>query len=202
VEACGANILLNNIAHEEVRKRAMPDLVVWATGASPQTPRIPGLDGQYAFTALELLEGAKQIRGPRVLVIGAGRVGLEAAEKLGRDGYQVVATKRTDPIGGMMEAITRKLALKRIGRLANVILMPHTTVKSLANGSVELEQDGVMMSLEPFQTVILATGMAPAQEPGDEIRNNVPDIATIGDARDVRDIFTAVRAGYQLAQRY
>jgi 2,4-dienoyl-CoA reductase-like NADH-dependent reductase (Old Yellow Enzyme family)/thioredoxin reductase len=202
VEACGATILLNNIAYKEVISRVLPDLVVWAAGASPQTPRIPGLDGQYAFTALELLEGAKRARGPRVMVIGAGRVGLEVAERLGSEGHQVVATKRTDPIGGMMETITRKLALKRIGRRANVTLMPHTTVKAFANESVELEQDGVMMSLEPFQTVVLATGMAPAPEPDEEIKNGVPEIETIGDAREVQDIFTAVHAGYQLAQRY
>jgi len=76
------------------------------TGALPKTPEIPGLEGQYAFPALELLEGKKEVRGPRVLVIGAGRVGLEVAEKLGKEGFEVVATKRTDPVGGMMEMIT------------------------------------------------------------------------------------------------
>jgi NADPH-dependent 2,4-dienoyl-CoA reductase/sulfur reductase-like enzyme len=202
VENCGAKILLNNIAYQEVARRIMPDLVVWAAGASPKRPEIPGLDGQYAFSALKLLDGTKAVRGPRVLVIGAGRVGLEVAEKLGKDGRQVVATKRTDPIGGMMEMITRKLALKRIGRLANVTLMPHTTVKAFGNGGVELEQDGVMMSLEPFQTIVLATGMTPAQEPDEEIRNSVPEIKTIGDAREVQDIYTAVHAGYRLAQAY
>jgi pyruvate/2-oxoglutarate dehydrogenase complex dihydrolipoamide dehydrogenase (E3) component len=202
VGACGATILLNNIAYMEVVKRIMPDLVVWAAGALPKTPKIPGLDGQNTFTALELLDEAKELRGPRVLVIGAGRVGLEVAERLGKEGYEVVATKRTDPIGGMMEMITRNLALKRIGQLANVTLMPHTTIKAFANGSVELEQDGVMMSLEPFQTVITAAGMLPAPEPGEEIRNSVPEIETIGDAREVRDIYAAVHAGYHLAQSY
>jgi len=202
VEACGATILLNNIAYVDVIKRVMPDLVVWSTGALPKTPEIPGLDGQYTFTALDFLNGMKKLRGPRVLVIGAGRVGLEVAERLGKEGYEVVATKRTDPIGGMMEMITRKLALKRINQMANVILMPHTTVKAFANGSVEVEQDGVMMSLEPFQTVILASGMVPAPEPDEEIRNSVPEIETIGDAREVQDIYAAVHAGYRLAQSY
>jgi 2,4-dienoyl-CoA reductase-like NADH-dependent reductase (Old Yellow Enzyme family)/thioredoxin reductase len=202
VEACGATILLKNTAYMETIKRIMPDLVVWSTGALPKTPEIPGLGGQYAFTALEFLNGVKELRGPRVLVIGAGRVGLEVAERLGKEGYQVVATKRTDPIGGMMEMITRKLVLKRIGQLANVTLMPHTTVKAFADGVVEVEQDDVMMSIEPFQTIILAAGMVSASEPGEEIRNSVPEIETIGDAREVRDIYTSVHAGYRLAQSY
>ena len=146
--------------------------------------------------------GQRRLKNARVLVIGAGRVGLEVAERLGKEGYQVVATKRTDPIGGMMEMITRKLALKRIDRLANVTLMPHTTVKTFADGQVEVEQDGVMMSLEPFQTIILAAGMVTAPEPDEKLRNSVPEIETIGDAREVRDIYTAVHAGYRLTQSY
>jgi cation diffusion facilitator CzcD-associated flavoprotein CzcO len=50
---------------------------------------------------------AKPVKGPRVLVIGAGRTGLEIAEKLGAEGFDVTATKRTDPIGSMMEMITK-----------------------------------------------------------------------------------------------
>ena len=202
VEDCGAQILLNNTAYREVVKRIMPDLVVWAAGASPKRIEIPGLDGQNVISALEFLDETKSVRGPRVLVIGAGRVGLEVAERLGREGHQVVATKRADPIGGMMEMITRKLALNRIGRLANVTLMPHTTVRNFARGSVELEQDGVMMSLEPFQTIVLAAGMTPAPEPDEEIKDSVPEIETIGDAREVYDIYEAMHAGYRLAQKY
>jgi hypothetical protein len=114
----------------------------------------------------------------------------------------VVATKRTDPIGSMMEMITKNLALKRIGEMGNVILMPHTTVRAFLEKSVDIEQDGVRMSLEPFQTVIVASGMIPAPGRGEEIRNLVPRIEIIGDAREVQDIFSAMRAGYELATKY
>jgi heterodisulfide reductase subunit A-like polyferredoxin len=52
---------------------------------------------------------ALAVAGSRVLDIGAGRVGLEIAERLGRQGYEVVATKRTDSIGSFMEAINKCL---------------------------------------------------------------------------------------------
>jgi hypothetical protein len=58
------------------------------------------------------------------------------------------------------------------------------------------------MSLEPFQTVIVASGMIPAPGRGEEIRNLVPRIEIIGDAREVQDIFSAMRAGYELATKY
>jgi len=198
----GAKVLTGRVADLELVRERSPDLLVWATGAFQNIPEIPGLEKQYGLTSIEYFKNEKEIRGPRVLVIGAGRTGLEIAEKLGRAGYDVVATKRTDPIGGMMEMITKNLALKRIGEMKNVILMPHTTVKSFKDKSVDIEQDGVRMSLEPFDTVILASGMLSAPMPDEEIRKSVAGIEVIGDANDVRDIFCATQAGYQLATKY
>ncbi len=198
----GAKVLTGRVADLELVRERSPDLLVWATGAFQNIPEIPGLEKQYGLTSIEYFKSEKEIRGPRVLVIGAGRTGLEIAEKLGRAGYDVVATKRTDPIGGMMEMITKNLALKRIGEMKNVILMPHTTVKSFKDKSVDIEQDGVRMSLEPFDTVILASGMLSAPMPDEEIRKSVAGIEVIGDAKDVRDIFCATQAGYQLATKY
>lgn len=201
VRRAGVSILLNTEANKELVKEHSPDLLVWATGAVQNIPDIPGLEQQYVLTSLEYLEG-KEVRGPRILVIGAGRVGLEIAEKLGKEGYEVVATKRTDPIGSMMEVITRKLALMRIEKMANVTLMPHTAVKNFNVGNVEVEQDGVTMSLKPFQTVILASGMLPAPGPQKEMYDLVSKVEIIGDAAQVQDIFAAVHSGYELALKY
>ena len=183
-------------------RQIKPDLLVWATGADQNIPAIDGLDTQYQMTALEFFKGDKALKGPRVLVVGAGRTGLEIAEKLGREGFDVVATKRTDPIGSMMEAITKKLALMRIDQMPQVTLMPHTTVKHLGPEGVEVEQDGARMILEPFQTVILASGMLSAPGPSDEIRRAVPAIEVIGDAAQVMDIYAAVHGGYEVARKY
>jgi 2,4-dienoyl-CoA reductase-like NADH-dependent reductase (Old Yellow Enzyme family)/thioredoxin reductase len=202
VKDSGATVLLNRTVDAAFVRDAQPDLLVWATGALQNEPQIPGLRDQYTMTALEFFRGEKNARGPRVLVIGAGRTGIELAEKLGREGHEVVATKRTDPIGSMMEMITRNLALKRIREMGNVILMPRTTIKAFLEKTVDVEQDGVRMSLEPFQTLILASGMISAPGPDEEIRNLVSRIEIIGDAREVEDIFSATRAGYELAAKY
>ena len=195
-------VLTGRAVDTELVREAQPDLLVWATGAAQNIPQIGGLDGQYHMTALEYFNAPQSVNGPRVLVIGAGRTGLEIAEKLGHEGFDVVATKRTDPIGSMMEAITKKLALMRIDQMPQVTLMPHTTVKRLGPEGVEVEQDGARMVLEPFQTVILASGMLSAPGPSDEIRQAVPAIEVIGDAAQVMDIYAAVHAGYEVARKY
>jgi NADPH-dependent 2,4-dienoyl-CoA reductase/sulfur reductase-like enzyme len=196
------SVVLNREADADLVKEMRPDLLVWATGALQNTPGIPRIEDQYAMTALEFLAGKKEVCGPRVLVIGAGRTGLEIAEKLGKDGYEVVVTKRTDPIGSMMEMITRNIVLARIDQMPKVTLMPHTTVKAFFSNTVDIEQDGVRMSLEPFQTILLASGMVSAPGPDEDMKNAVPRVEIIGDAKDVADIYSAVHAGYQLACRY
>jgi NADPH-dependent 2,4-dienoyl-CoA reductase/sulfur reductase-like enzyme len=179
-----------------------PDLLVWATGAHQNIPDIPGLDSQYTMTSLEYFSGAKAVKGPRVLVIGAGRTGLEIVEKLGTEGLDVTATKRTDPIGSMMEIITKKLSLMRIDRTNNVTLMPHTTVRAFETDRVVVEKDDETMALEPFETVIFASGMLSAPGPAPAIVQVVATVEVIGDAEKVVDIYTAVHAGYALALKY
>ena len=198
----GASVLTKQAVDEHLISQIKPDLLVWATGAVQNIPNIQGLDDQYTLTAVEYFKGEKEVRGPRVLVIGAGRAGLEIAEKLGRQEYKVVATKRTDPIGSMMEMITKKLALMRIDQMPNVTLMPHTTVKAFKKDHVVLERNGKSLSLEGFQTVILATGMLSASKPSKNILKSVDQVEIIGDANRVEDIFTAVHAGYELAKKY
>ncbi len=178
-----------------------PDLLVWAAGAEQNIPEIPGLESVNAMTSISYFQEEKAVQGPRVLVIGAGRIGVEIAEKLGREGFDVVATKRTDPIGSAMEPITKALAMKRIEGMKNVSFMPHTAVKGFFDDRFEMEKDGESVSVPPFQTVILASGMLPVpllQEDGVTLS---PRVEVIGDANKVMDILNAVEAGYQLAVR-
>jgi NADPH-dependent 2,4-dienoyl-CoA reductase/sulfur reductase-like enzyme len=86
-------VLTGQIVDADLVREIQPDLLVWATGAHQRIPDIEGRDSQYTMTSLEYFEGVKPVKGPRVLVIGAGRTGLEIAEKLGAgrlrgDGHQ------------------------------------------------------------------------------------------------------------------
>jgi len=202
VRANAEAVLTGREANLELVREQRPDLLVWAAGAVQNIPAIEGLDTQHRMTAVEFFEDAAAVSGPRVLVIGAGRTGLEIAEKLGQRGFEVVATKRTDPIGSMMEMITKKLLLMRLEKMDAVTLMPHTAVRRFTPEAVVVEQDGVEKTLQPFQTVILASGMLSAPGPSEEIRTAVPSVETIGDAAQVMDIYAAVHAGYALARKY
>jgi len=202
VRANANKILLNTPVRTELMQEVKPDLLVWATGSLQNIPEIEGLQDQHTMTSLEYFKGEKQVQGQRVLIIGAGRTGLEIAEKLGKEGFDVIATKRTDPIGSMMEMITKKLTLMRIGQMENVSLMPHTAVKSLSPDKAVVEKDGELVDLKPFETVIFCSGMLSMPEPDEKLQQYVNVIETIGDAAQVMDIYSAIHAGYDLAVKY
>jgi len=202
VRANADKILLNTPVSTEFVLKFKPDLLVWATGSRQNIPDIEGSQDQYTMTSLEYFKGKKQVQGPRVLVIGAGRTGLEIAEKLGKEGFDVVATKRTDPIGSMMEMITKKLTLMRIDQMENVSLMPHTAVKLLSPDKTVVEKDGELVEIKPFETVIFCSGMLSMPEPDEKLQPYVNKIEIIGDAARVMDIYSAIHAGYDLAIKY
>ncbi len=202
VETYCEQVITGKIVDLEMIKKIKPDLLVWAAGAIPNIPEIEGIETQNSMSAIDYFSDKKEVKGPRVLVIGAGRIGLEIIEKLGAEGFEVVGTKRTDPIGGMIELITKKLMMMHIEQMPNVTLMPHTRVKSFKKDAVLVEQDGEEKSLSPFSTVILATGMVSAPLPDPEIEKVVDRIEIIGDANNVADIFSAIHAGYDLAKKY
>jgi len=202
VKSSGTSILMNRAVDSALIKEIQPDLLVWGVGAVQNIPKIKGLENQNVMTCIEYFREEKKVKGPRILVIGVGQVGLEITEKLGKEGYDVVAVEIIDQLGGAMEGITKKLALMRIEQLEKVTLMPQTAVKAFKADSVEMEKDGERLSLDPFQSVILASGMLSSPEPVDEIKKAIANIEIIGDAHKVQDTFTAVRAGYELACKY
>ena len=69
-------------ATEESLKALAPDAIILSTGFTPLVLPIPGLADCGYVTAQDMLEG-KAPMGRRVLVVGGGMVGCEAAKAPG-----------------------------------------------------------------------------------------------------------------------
>ncbi|SFN51845.1 FAD-dependent oxidoreductase [Xenorhabdus japonica] len=61
------------------------DEVVIATGITPRTPNIDGIDHKKVLTYLDVLKHKRQV-GKRVAIIGAGGIGFDTAEYLSQSG--------------------------------------------------------------------------------------------------------------------
>ncbi|MEV6768870.1 FAD-dependent oxidoreductase [Nocardia sp. NPDC051030] len=94
------------------------DKLVFATGATPIRPPLPGIDAQgvHGVQTLDdgqaLIDTLESIEGRRAVVVGAGYIGVEMAEALIHRGYQVTMVNRSaEPMSTLdpdMGALVRK----------------------------------------------------------------------------------------------
>ncbi|MCF6268061.1 MAG: NAD(P)/FAD-dependent oxidoreductase [Desulfuromusa sp.] len=175
------------------------DHFIVATGSRQRIPEIKGLDEQYSMTSLEFFENTKPVKGKRILIIGAGMIGIEAAEILADQNYDVVITKRTDTIANDMEMITKKLMLKRLEQKENLLISPNTTLIEFTTDGVKYQNAGETKEWQPFDTVIIAAGMEPENDLYQQLQTEQKSAQLIGDANHPEDIFAATQQGYQAA---
>jgi len=73
------NVELNSRVSAEQLIKLGFDEVVLATGVSPRTPDIPGVEHEKVVSYLEVLKGEKTV-GQKVAVVGAGGIGFDISE--------------------------------------------------------------------------------------------------------------------------
>ncbi len=192
-----SDIRLNTVPGREELKKF--DHIIVATGSRQRIAEIENLDSQYWLTSLSFFENPEQVRGKRVLVVGAGMVGMEAAELLVDKGFSVTATKRSDTIANDMEMITKKLMLKRLGSNPLMTIMPETTVLAFEKEGARIRHKGEEKVLPPFDTVIIASGMEPDNSFAESLKSEGFPVTVVGDADCPADITAATRSGYRAA---
>ncbi|MEZ5543748.1 MAG: NADPH-dependent 2,4-dienoyl-CoA reductase [Lysobacteraceae bacterium] len=81
LDLTGVNLRLSTPVDADLLAQGGFDEVVLATGISPRTPAIDGIDHPKVLSYLQLLSGAHRA-GKKVAVIGAGGIGFDVAEYL------------------------------------------------------------------------------------------------------------------------
>ncbi|MFG2648120.1 FAD-dependent oxidoreductase [Streptomyces sp. NPDC048436] len=81
LELHGVDVKLNTRATAKDLAAAAYDEVVVATGVTPRTPEIPGIDHPSVVGYLDVLRDSAPV-GERVAIIGAGGIGFDVAEYL------------------------------------------------------------------------------------------------------------------------
>ncbi|MGI3902817.1 MAG: glutathione-disulfide reductase [Janthinobacterium lividum] len=195
-------------------RRISAEHILVASGGRPTLhPEIPGLE--YAITSNEIFD--LKVFPRRLLVVGAGYIGLEFASVFARLGSDVTVAFRGEQIlsgfdGDMREGLAEGL------RDAGITLMPRTMPKALtwSDGHVEVAMpDGSTLVVDQ---VLVATGRAPntrnlgLTEAGVELDRQgaikvdafsascVPSIHAVGDVTNRINLTpVAVREGHALA---
>ncbi len=182
--------------------RVRYDRLIIATGARCVSTGLAGADRPYVFT-LHTLDDAARIRRflaeshpARAVVIGAGYLGLEAADALRRNGIQVTvlersanALRRDDP--ALTDAIRKRLEAHGVELRCdvNVREIGESSVAGIACGMVVLAA-GFKPNVELAAAAGVETGRTGAIRTSERMETNLPGVFAAGDCAEVSHIVT------------
>ncbi len=174
-----------------------PDELILAVGADAAWPAIPGLDENRVVWAGDVVAG-RQTTGDRVIVLGGGATGCEAALFLAEQGKQVSIIEMLDELCPDFNACNRALLLELLGENA-VDVKTGTRLGEVRDGSVKVTgPDGTSYEIEG-DTLVLALGAKSRAEIVDELKGLADEVHVVGDAVKPRIIYDAVHEGFEAA---
>lgn len=169
--------------------------VVSACGAIPVIPALPGVDLPINAEAREVLLGLREVRG-KVLVVGAGPVGMETAHFLISRGCEVmvVEEKEHPPV---LPLTSHGYFLQRELREHGELYLA-ARVLEVKEGSALLLVRGEEREIE-VDAVVWAVGSRPQKELADAARSAGIEIAEAGDELAPARLLEAVHTGWEAA---
>lgn len=197
VRKLGVKIVLGKEATAALVKRLKPEVVILATGVTPFTPEISGLNKAQAVQARDILDG-KVEAGDRVVVIGGELVGCETAEFLADKGKRVTVTRRGPEMALGVAAGVRAFLLDRLLAKGVTLLTGVRYNEVTPQGLVLTTTEGETKTIEA-DTIVLAAGAIPDKKLLEELKGKVPEIYAIGDCVEPRTIRDAIADGFRIA---
>jgi NADPH-dependent 2,4-dienoyl-CoA reductase/sulfur reductase-like enzyme len=141
------------------------DQLVIATGARPLRPPIPGIDDREFVFGVQNLDDAELLlaaaahrRCRRVVVVGAGYIGLEMAEAFCTRGFEVVVVERAPQVMRTLDDDMAELIVKVMVD-HGIDLRTDTEITGFGDGAVHTDGGAIDADL-----VVLGMGVTPNSE--------------------------------------
>lgn len=179
----GVDIHTGTAATPELIQQLAPEAAIVATGSTPLVLPIPGLADCGYINAEDMLTG-KQNVGKKVLIVGGGMVGAEAAEHLAERGHLCDIVEMKPVVGEDIMPEPRKYIMAslehhKVGQITNAKVSEFFTDGVRYTSTV----DGTEGELRGYDNIVLAMGYRsnnPLEEP---LKALVPQVFVIGEAR-------------------
>lgn len=194
----GVEVRLHMEITAELLKCLSADEIVIATGATPRTLPVPGVERGQVMEAVEYLRARKEPAGERAVVVGGGLTGCEIAYDLAQKGRQVTLIEMQDDIlkvPGLCAANSGML--RELLHFYHVEIRTDTVLQEVLEDSVSIDTVGRKECI-PADAVILSVGYTP-QAPLADALSDMGNIHVLGDAEHVGNLMDAIWAAYDLA---
>jgi 2,4-dienoyl-CoA reductase-like NADH-dependent reductase (Old Yellow Enzyme family)/thioredoxin reductase len=193
-ELYGVKCHLNHEVTAKDVKALDPDVVVLATGSLPAIPTVQGIGKEIVLTYEDVLDRdtvPSKIISNKVVVVGGGPTGLELALYLTEQGCSVTVLEMLPKIGIGIEAITKKVILKKL-KESNATLLTDTRLSKIEdNGVVVVDQENREKFIEA-EKVVIAIGTKPDTKLYQKIKPLGYKIYQIGDCLEPRSAKDAI----------
>ena len=193
----GVDIRTGTEATPERVRELNPAGLIFATGARPVIPKIPGVDGQNVCTAEAVITGDAKPSG-KIVVVGSGLTGFEAAEMLAQQGCSITMAEMLDTVGPGLYAVIRNGVLESLKPYNPTYLTGHRLV-GIEPGRALLEKEGGEAVAVEADAVVLALGVSPASINYDAYGMQFNKVAAVGDAVKGGRIYDAIKNGFERA---
>ena len=197
IRKLGVKLELGKEVSPTLVKDLKPEVVILATGATPLTPEIPGIQKDSVVTAVDVLAGRKEV-GQRVVIIGGGQVGSETAWFLAEKGKEVTIVEMLPTIVEDMNMASRYYLLAKLRELG-VNVMTNKEAKEVTSEGMIVESRGKKQTIEA-DTVILAVGSRSNKKLKEELEGKVAELYAIGDCVKPGKILEAIHGGSHIAR--
>ena len=207
VRKAGVKVELNKEATPELIEEMKPDVVIVASGGECLVPPLPGVDGPKVVKGHDIFAGKTAISRGKVLIIGGGMVGCELADMLADRGYNQTTGNTPVTIVEMLEDIaldvipqTRMLLMPRLQE-KGVKAITSATVKEVLEDGVVITRNGQEETINGMDFIVLACGAKSVDGLSDKIKDKVPEVYVIGDAKAPRKVLDAIAEAAEIARQ-
>ncbi len=190
------DVRLNTKLTPDMAREMDVDVIIAALGAKQFIPPIAGIDGDNVMNAVDAYNSA-DILGNKIVIMGAGLVGIELGLHLARLGKDVTNVEMLDHIsdgGNFLHMSGVRVEIKKSGLKVN---LQNKVKEVLPNGVVCETPDGEVTY--GADNVIVAMGMRPLREEAVAFYDCAPEYYIIGDCFTVKNITEATNLGFQTA---
>ena len=193
LQASGAKICMNTEVDAEFLQNSDAQVVIAAVGAEPIVPRIPGIDRENVVIGAQVGLPGHAVHGEKIVVIGGGLVGCEAAINLAWQGKDVTVVEMLPEVAPDAGTFSKFALMKELRRCVKV--KTGAAAKEISAAGVTIEDKDSKLETLPADSVVVAVGMRALDAKVEELRGVSEEFYVIGDAKKPRKLLQAMTDG-------